>query len=135
MPNKLEQGRASFAYNKVQEFYNNPNNSEKEKKEYRSYVKKIPMLIKTNGLGATYAFAYSKNNKSYKALYNQTEEWLREDEKHLIPVNELGNNTDFVETLVKLDSSKYRAVTVEVLALFNWMRRFAEGMLEGGEQT
>ena len=27
---------------------------------YQSYVKKIPMMVLTNGLGATFAFVYSK---------------------------------------------------------------------------
>lgn len=43
----LEQGRAKFAYQSAED-----GSKIAKRKEYKSYVKKIPMLIKTNGLGA-----------------------------------------------------------------------------------
>ncbi|HBK54138.1 MAG TPA: type III-B CRISPR module-associated protein Cmr5, partial [Syntrophomonas wolfei] len=36
-----------------------------------------------------------------------------------------------VKCLISLPSVEYRTATVEVLALFNWLRRFAEGLIEG----
>jgi CRISPR-associated protein Cmr5 len=51
----LEQGRAKFAYECASKGSQQPT-----KKEYKSHVKKIPMLIKTNGLGSTFAFVKSK---------------------------------------------------------------------------
>ncbi|RKX56013.1 MAG: type III-B CRISPR module-associated protein Cmr5 [Thermotoga sp.] len=131
----IEQGRAKFAYKCAKK------GSEIEKKEYKSYVsyvKKIPMLIKTNGLGVTFAFIKSKssNDKSkagyaYHLLYNQTKEWLKKDDKNLIHMNE---SDDLVEKMISLNSQEYRAVTIEVLAFFNWLRRFAEGLIEGEEE-
>jgi CRISPR-associated protein Cmr5 len=118
---KLENGRALFAYECAEK-----GSKSSKPKEYKSYVKKIPMLIKTNGLGATYAFIKSKGG-TYDIIYNQTSEWLKKDEKNLL---NLSNNTDLVRAIIDCESDKYRAVTVEVLAFFNWLRRFAEGLIE-----
>ncbi len=131
----VEQGRANFAYEKVRNFYQQHQNNEKFRKEYRSYVKKIPMLIKTNGLGSAYAFVLSKRNSdAWGALYNQTKEWLSIEPKQLIRERLQNNNNTLIDVLVSINSPLYRAVTVEVLTLFNWMRRFAEGLFEGGNQ-
>ncbi|GAK61616.1 CRISPR-associated protein, Cmr5 family [Candidatus Vecturithrix granuli] len=104
--------------------------SEKYGKEYKSYVKKIPMLIKTNGLGATFAFVFSKADEKspYTLIYQQTKEWLKHDPKGLMQFSE---KTELAQELVQRNSAEYRAITIEVLAFFTWLRRFAEGLIEG----
>jgi len=39
------------------------------------------------------------------------------------------------DKIIHLKSPEYRAVTNEVLALFNWLKRFADGMIEGEEEN
>jgi CRISPR-associated protein Cmr5 len=114
-----------------------------EDSNYKSYVKKIPMMILTNGLGATFAFIYSKrtkvkkkNNQEIKAgekenpkngydlIYNQVDTWLYESRIQK-------PNGELIEWIISRESPEYRAVTNEVLALFNWLKRFADGMIEG----
>jgi CRISPR-associated protein Cmr5 len=90
---------------------------------YKSYVKKIPTMIQTNGLSATLAFMYSKK-KTYEVIYNQIDKWLKEERKLK------DNNEELVRWVIHLDSSKYKYITNEVMALFLWLRRFAEGMIE-----
>ncbi|NMC59256.1 MAG: type III-B CRISPR module-associated protein Cmr5 [Candidatus Methanofastidiosa archaeon] len=126
----LERGRAKFAYDCALD-----GSARSKKKEYKSYVKKIPMLIKTNGLGSTFAFIKSKStndeNKAgyaYYLIYKQTKEWLKKDDKSLVNLNE---NDDLLEKIISLDSPSYRSVTNEVLAFFKWVSRFAEGLIEG----
>jgi len=106
----------------------------KTAKEYKAYVKRIPMIIKTNGLGATFAFvlAKGKRNKSnaYGLIYTQVTNWFAENRKYLMDIQA---GEDLTEYIINLDSAKYRAVTVEVLALFQWMRRFAEGLITEDE--
>ncbi len=99
-------------------------------KEYKSLVKKIPMLIKTNGLGAAFAFVLSKadNGNPNQLIYHQTAEWLKHDSKGLI---HLTDNSQLAHELVQKKSAEYRAITVEVLAFFTWLKRFAEGLIEG----
>ena len=153
----LEKERAIFAYEKVEEFLeknskldqlkkeieekniNCKNNNHPlcqelkklqlfyhSKSEYKSYCKKIPSLIQTNGLSSTFAFMFSKRKGTYMVIYNQIDEWLK---KRYKDDDEIVNNKELVERLIKLQSSKYRKITIEVLALFNWLRRFAEGKI------
>ena len=71
-----------------------------------------------------------KRNQGYDKLYDQIGNWLQtEDAKRLVPQGEL------VEQVIQLQSPVYRQVTVETLALLNWIRRFADGLMKdvGGE--
>ncbi|NLC11743.1 MAG: type III-B CRISPR module-associated protein Cmr5, partial [Firmicutes bacterium] len=82
----LEQGRASFSYKKVLE----AKKSLGEKaSDYKSYVKKAPMLIKTNGLGATLAYmkAKGKEGNTWNLIYKQITEWINNDPKNIINTN------------------------------------------------
>jgi len=126
----LEQGRAKFAYDCAEQAAKSPGYC----KEYKSYVRKIPMMIKTNGLGSALAFvkaktkAKSKVAAAYRVIYEHTTDWLKQAPIQLL---DFSNNHDLVAEIIKLDSTQYRAVTVEVLAFFTWLRRFAEGLIEG----
>ncbi len=108
-----------------------------ETKEYKSYCKKLPMMIKTNGLGATLAFirgkanSKSKGNKAYGQIETIFHEWLKKDEpgKLVFPMDRAPK--DLAEHIVEMDSENYRAASVEILALLNWMRRFADGLIVG----
>ena len=130
----LEQGRAKFAYDCALE-----GSKIEKKKEYKSYVKKVPMLIKANGLGSTFAFIKSKSTDdkskpgyAYHLIYNQTKDWLKNDNKKLL---DIGEDDNLLEKIISLDSIEYRAVTIEVLAFFNWLKRFADGLIEGEDEN
>ena len=132
----LEQGRANFAFECAEEAKEGLND---KAKEYKAYVKKMPMLIKTNGLGAALAFAFAKGSKggepdtgtAWGLLYHQLEQWLQKDEKQLITFEK----DRLVAQLLKEQSASYRAVTVEIMAFLAWLRRFADGLIagEGGD--
>lgn len=102
-------------------------------KDYKSYVKKTPMLIKNNGLGATFAFIKSKakDNNPYELLFRQTGDWLKNCNQICI---DFSMESDLVAWIISLPSTDYRAVTVEVLAFFNWLKRFADGLIEGEDE-
>jgi CRISPR-associated protein Cmr5 len=119
---KLEQGRADFAFKRATTGYNS------HRKEYSSAVQKLPMMIKTNGLGATMAFMFSKG-KTLGTVLKDIEDWANSTDNlktHLILKNTEGGA--FVHKILNLNSQDYRIVTIEVLALLNWLRRFAEGI-------
>jgi len=127
----IEQGRAAYAYLCVKK----TNKEGSQKKEYKSYVKKIPMMIKANGLGATLAFVKAKSSKdkakkgyAYKLIYDHLTKWLKLDKKCLV---DFSNSGDLLECVVNMNSSEYRAVTKEILAFTSWLSRFAEGLIEG----
>jgi CRISPR-associated protein Cmr5 len=138
----IEQGRAKTAYkfaenakSRWRKETTGDNKDSKQAREYKSYVKKIPMMIKTNGLGGALAFVKSKckaenNGNAYWLIYDQLTEWFSDaDRKYLI--GEFKANEDLVKKVIELDSTEYRAVAVETLALFGWIRRFAEGLIQG----
>ena len=123
LPKTIEQGRARKAFELAKE-------GMKDNKDYKNKVKSFPMMIKTNGLGAVVAFAKGKND--WKKVYHQLEDYLKDKplynqyktENKIITINEHG--LDYF--LTQIDSALYRAMTIEVLALFTWLRRFAEGL-------
>ncbi|MBN1553056.1 type III-B CRISPR module-associated protein Cmr5 [bacterium] len=89
--------------------------------KYKSGVRKLPFYIKTNGLGQSLAFI-KKRDDGWDILYKQLSTWLQtEDVKQLVPKGEL------VKEVINMNSETYRQVTVETLALLNWMRRFVDG--------
>ena len=127
----IEEGRAHQAYRFVEEAQEQGVGT-----EYKRYVKNIPMLVKTNGLGATLAFVQGKATKSgdeakaYGLIYDHIGQWLRSDQKAYLLAASAADSDELVEQVVAMDSSAYRAVTTEVLALFNWLRRFVDGLIE-----
>ncbi len=138
--NKLEKGRAHFAYKCVENVISEL--SKEELSNYRAYAEKIPVMILTNGLGQTLAFIKAKmNNKeegssstkkgsAYKILYEQITEYLKSE----IPAHiRMDEEEDLVEWVVSCDVKKYRFITQEILAFMNWLKRFAQGMIEEGE--
>lgn len=115
----IEQGRAKFAYDCVSKV--------KDDKKYKGHIKKIPSYIKTNGLGATMAFIYGKD-ATYKIIYKHIEDWMKKDNKKLI---DLMDNKNMLNEIISMGSQQYRAITIEVLAFVNWLKRFADGLIEG----
>lgn len=114
----IEQGRAEKAYQFVETAKKDSNI---KWDEYKSGIRKLPIYIKTNGLGQ--ALAFIQNRPNFPGIYQQISTWLqKEDFKHLVPKGQL------MEVIVKMNSDEYRQVTVETLALLNWMRRFVDGM-------
>lgn len=120
----IEQGRAKFAYDSVNKVAQNSN--EDLKKKYKSGAKKLPVLIKTNGLGQTLAFINGRDDGNIK-LYDMIDRWLIH--KQLIEANQ-----DLVDIVINKPSNEYRQITTETLALLNWVRRFVDSLMKGVEE-
>ena len=121
----IEQGRAKFAYDCANEIAQS--SDEDLKKKYKSGAKKLPVLIKTNGLGQTLAFINKRDDGNTK-LYDMIGEWLAC--KQLI---ELDEDSELVDVVISKSSNEYRRITTETLALLNWVRRFVDGLMKGVE--
>jgi CRISPR-associated protein Cmr5 len=128
----IERERARFAY-ECAERGKDLNKS----KEYKAYIKKIPMLIKSNGLASALAFVKAKSTTetskagyAYYVINEQLTQWLKQEPKGILS-DKLNNNVDLVKAVLELNSDEYRAVTNEVLAFLTWLKRFAEGLIEG----
>ena len=120
----IENGRAKYAYETVEKFVN----TNKGLKEYRSYVKKLPSMIQVNGLGQTLAFCYAKGDQ-YRDLYQQISGWVNEKQPDLLKRYNQDSKMEFVQIVITMNSNDYRIISNEVLALLDWMRRFADGMI------
>ena len=135
--NDLEKQRAIFAFEVVKKYIND-NNDEKQKK-LKGYIRNTPTKILTNGLASTLAFMFSKQNKNDGDVYlyiaeNIIFDWLiKEQNQHLINLEKNPDSKieELIKEVINQSSQEYRAVTNEVLALFNWLKRFADGMIEG----
>lgn len=119
--------RAAFAYTQVRQTLDTYHENSDEQERFRTYVKKMPTMIQTNGLGQTLAFYFSKGSttKEYKDIYNIITQWLQ---RSSIPG--IDGTKELVETVIQLDSQHYRLVTIEILELLNWMRKFVDGMVK-----
>ena len=121
-PKGIEQGRATYAFDAVKDV--SGKGSQKLKADYKTAAKKLPVLIKTNGLGQSLAFIKKRNDGSDK-LYDQIGHWFQT--KAALRLVQSG---ELVEQVIKLQSPEYRQVTVETLALLNWIRRFVDSLIE-----
>jgi CRISPR-associated protein Cmr5 len=131
---KLEKGRAEFAYKCVEEAIKTFKEDSKKQKEYKSYTRKIPTMILSNGLGQTLAFVKAKSEKgnAYDLIYSQLTEYMKSS--HTARIQMRQNENDLVEWVISCDSSEYRYITQEILAFLNWLKRFAEGLIEVEEE-
>jgi len=124
--------RAIDAWNCV-DYVEKECDSEKFRKEYRSCVLKLPVLILTNGLGQTLAFLKSKgkgNEKNaHQRVYLDIQSWLFSKESRI----DWGNivvSRDLIERVINVPSGAYRHITSETLAFLNWLKRFTEAALD-----
>jgi len=100
----------------------------RELEEFRQWLKKVPAMVKTNGLAETMAFLYAKNGVQRK-IYELIGRWATQESVYASYFAPEVPGDQWLGGLLRLSSSVYRMVTVDVLAYVEWARRFAEGML------
>lgn len=126
----IEDGRADHALQAVQDV-----EGKAFAESYQRYAKSLPMRIKTNGLGAALAFVQAKASDdgkeadAYGQLYSDLSDWIHDEKRSYLLEPARTTSEDFIEQVVSLDSTNYRAVTREVLEYLSWLRRFAEGLI------
>jgi len=123
----VEQLRAKATYKCVEDAITKYGQKSKPLKEYKSYVRSIPMMIKNNGLSNAFAFVLSKSKdgNAYTLIDEQMRTWFSD---------KITTETSFVQYLIKLNSVEYRRMTVEVFAFFTWLKRFADGLIETNDE-
>jgi len=126
------QKRAAYALKKVKAYLDSLK-SEKEKKEFKSFVAGLPAMILQNGFGLTMAFLLSKQKNAettkQKEAFNQIKEWVvkhSEITKHYFTdINGKNEDEYFLSNLNKLDQFQYRTIQQEALNLLEWIKRYA----------
>lgn len=106
----VEQERARRAYDAVSKY-----KADKEAKEIKSALRKLPSHIQTSGLAQTLLF------------YGQKEAQIARDLVAAIGLK--GDPAAAVKDLVG-DANRVRLKTREALAFAQWMKRFAEVLIE-----
>jgi CRISPR-associated protein Cmr5 len=116
----VEQERAKKAYRFVEAAIAKYGQKSKKAKEYKSYLRSLAMMIKSNGINNTFAFvlAKGKDDNPYQLIDAQMREWFDVKEEC------------FVKYLIHLNSNDYRKITIETLAFLSWLKRLAEGLIE-----
>jgi len=119
----VEQQRSGFAHRCVDEVMDlaKPAN-------YKSLVKKFPLMVLRNGLLQAVAFIESKGKEHHKKLLTHLETYLREHSPLQLDIDENISLSDF---LSNLDANLYRAITTDILAFAKWLSRYAEAKIEG----
>lgn len=107
--------------------------------EYTSRLKKLPMLIKTNGLANVLTFLLAKENEPGSPCWLLLEQiacWLAEEQSCLPAISQTTDHSRFIEEVIQQNSPVYRQLTKKTLTLLVWMGRFAEGLLsEANEEV
>lgn len=129
----LEQERASFALNKIEELKRN-DQRKKELPKYKTQLLKLPARLHTSGLGQTVAFYLASGSGSPEAtICGWLESWLR-----TVKVYGDGRLIDWITGSVKdlegeagKAETQYRQASAEARALAVWLKRFAEAFIAG----
>lgn len=103
-------------------------------KKYKPLAAGSTADIQINGLGQTLAFWLAKANSKkpqlqYSSLYKHVSTWVAKrlgKEGIVIPDNDL-----LKWVISSADTDQYRRATAEASAYLLWLKRFAEGHLEG----
>ena len=134
MSRDIHNSMAQFAFSKVSEICKK-NKEDKENKEFRSLARSLPSWIQINGLATAAVFLFSKkaNGNAYEKMYNILNEWFEKEWFKKEDCRILPGDKDLVEQIVNLDSVTYRLYVNEAMNLCQWIKRFAEGMIESGD--
>lgn len=129
----IQQKRAKYALEKVQNASDNPNIRHKE---FKSYASSLPAMIHMNGLGQAAAFFRSKGNSSpeHAALYNILSNWLCSHDndpqvQQEMPVQPYSGCANLLDGITSRNMQTYRLAQAEAQALMDWVKKFAKAFM------
>lgn len=119
----MDQLRAQYALKSVESF---AQLSPVDQIELRRYIIQLPALIRMNGLGQALAFYRSKGDQTnHLKVYGALSAWLCGDNAGKVFADE----RDVLKAITQADMFAYMAAQNEALALFEWLKKFAEALL------
>ncbi len=111
-----EQKRAAAAWRDISKV------KEEEQSKYSTWVRKLPALIQSNGLGSAMAFLCVK----CPSLYKHVSSWVTTHLKH--------TSDDLLDLIRSSSAEQYRRATAEAIAYTIWLKRYVEGQGWKGEE-
>jgi CRISPR-associated protein Cmr5 len=133
-PQVIEQLRAAYALQRVQENGDKPSI---KNSELKSYIKRLPAMVQMNGLGQALAFYKAKSdNSAYAAVYDLASDWLCGLDKHSNhPKPVYGDHKTVLDGITKENQRKYQIAQAELQALLLWAKKFADAFLKDEETS
>lgn len=118
----LQQARAASAWQAVQQLQKL---IQSDSEDYGRWARKLPTMIKSQGLAPTLAFLKAKGKLH---LYNDVSAWVSQQLE--------GKRTDLIEMVLspQCDSRRYRLIASETIAYVEWLKRFAEAQGLGNKE-
>ena len=119
------------AYNRVKNIKGKPFEA-----DYKSLAKTFPAMVQNNGLSVAIAFLSAKDKahhgeKGHHGELNKAVlDWLKSSDCLVVTLDE---GKDLMGNIVDFSREEYRLVSKETMLYAQWIKRFAEGMLESGE--
>lgn len=104
-----EQKRAAAAWVAVSEV------QVADQSKYSTWVRKLPALIQSNGLGSAMAFLCVK----CPLLYGHVSRWVTAHLKY--------SGDDLLDLIRNSSAEQYRRATAEAIAYAGWLKRYVEG--------
>jgi len=103
--------------------------------ELRTRYLQLPVMVRTAGLAATYAYLVAKSDatplgRAYEAVADGIRSYLV-DRGRLLPG--VTQNDQVVPALAGLSAADYARASVEVESLAGWLRRLAEATQRANE--
>lgn len=104
--------------------------------DYANLARKLPSMLQVSGLGQTLAYLYGKGYEGGRPNFRKAEGRLLEQlGAYLSETQKRQVGGDPMEVLLSLKPAEYRAATREVVAVAQWLKRFAEGQLAKGSSS
>lgn len=119
----LEQERAAFAWEQIRLLEALGDKA----KEAGMYIRKVPAMTFSNGLGQTLAFLFGKaegvdSHPAFK-VYQILADWLIRRRIYI------GEPENLIKTIAEGDRYQYQLAQEEIWALLNWLKKFADAFL------
>lgn len=129
-PQLLEQKRAEFALNQIKAAIQLPEDSRYKHSQVKSFCRRFPSMVQSNGFGQAVAFFYSKRNDylAYGTLYTMVEKWLCREGQVYADFNDVAE-PKLLTAITQSDQHAYRQATAETQALMIWVKKFAEALI------
>lgn len=131
MKRTLGQKRAAFALEEVL------NSNYTKSEEFARFCAGAPAVILQNGFGQAIAFWYSKGKENqrdkHQVLLGIIRKWLcfeGDDVKNEF-ITPCGSTRQMVEALSGMRQKDYLAAQAETLALLEWVKRYANALVDG----
>lgn len=132
----IEQQRAEFALKRITEAVEKPEGGKYKHSQVKSFARRFPSMVQSNGFGQAVAFFYAKRNdyEAYGTIYYLLEDWLTRDGQVYSAAKE-GPAPKLLYAITQGDQQAYRLATAETQALMIWVKKFAQGLIQAEEDS